>query len=67
MFTKEDYEGYFQAIQKADRDMLKNVAMILKEVTDPDVVKVLTHIKEDEQRHIGLSDELFGLLEEEAA
>jgi hypothetical protein len=62
MFTKVDYERYFSAIQKADKKMLENVSKIIDEVSDTDILKVLIHIREDEKRHVVLSEDLFSLL-----
>ncbi|MCK4887202.1 MAG: hypothetical protein KAS96_07415 [Planctomycetes bacterium] len=65
MFTKADYERYFSAIQKAEKKMLENVSLIIDEVSDANVLKVLIHIREDEKRHVILNEELFSLLQEE--
>lgn len=65
MFTRVDYETYFLAIEKADKEMLYALSGIIDEVSDELVFKVLTHIKKDEERHILLGDELLGLLQKE--
>jgi len=65
MFTKVDYERYFSAIQKADKKMVETLTEIIDEVSDADVLTVLTHIREDEKRHVILNEELFSLLQEE--
>ncbi len=62
MFTKVDYETYFSAIQKVEKKMLEDISEIIGEVSDATVLKVLTHVREDEKRHVILSDELFSLL-----
>jgi rubrerythrin len=66
MFTKVDYETYFLAIQKADKKMLEGLSNIIDQVSDDTVSKILTHIKDDEERHVLLGDELLGLLQKEA-
>lgn len=66
MFTKVDYETYFLAIQKADKKMVEGLSNIIAKVADDTVSKILTRIKEDEERHVLLGNELLGLLQKEA-
>ena len=66
MFTKVDYERYFSAIQQAEKKMVETLPEIIDEVSDAHVLKVLTHIMEDEKRHVILNEELFSLLQEMA-
>jgi len=63
MFTNNDYKQYFAAIQNADRNMVKHLNKILSQISEPQIVQKLTHIRDQEMHHLELSEELFSMLE----
>lgn len=63
MFTEQDYRGYFTDLQKAERNMICCLDKILPEVSDADVLKVLSIIRRDEFRHLEMEKGLFAILD----
>ncbi len=53
MFTKEDYEKYFDQIARVERKMIYGVYDLGREIEDPSLRRVLEKIGEDEVRHYG--------------
>jgi len=54
MFTKEDYEKYFDQIAHVERKMIYGVYDLAREVDDTPIARVLQRVGDDEIRHYGL-------------
>jgi len=54
MFTKQDYEDYFQILEDREKDMLANISLALQEVDDDQVKTVFTEIRDEEKVHVGV-------------
>ena len=53
MFTKADYDDYFEQIARVERKMVYGCYELARLVEDPSVVGVLKKIGDDEVRHYG--------------
>ncbi len=53
MFTKEDYDKYFEQIARVERKMIYGVYDLGREIDDPLITNVLKKIGDDEVRHYG--------------
>jgi hypothetical protein len=53
MFTREDYEKYFDQIARIERKMIYRAYDLGREVDDPLIVRILKKIGDDEVRHYG--------------
>lgn len=53
MFTKEDYDHYFDQIARVERKMIYGVYDLGREIDDPSITRVLQKIGDDEVRHYG--------------
>lgn len=53
MFTKEDYENYFEQLARVERKMIYGVYDLGREIEDPSVKRVLQKVGDDEVRHYG--------------
>jgi hypothetical protein len=54
MFTKQDYEDYFQILEDREKDMLANISLALQGVDDDQVKTVFAEIREEEKVHVGV-------------
>lgn len=53
MFTKEDYENYFEQLARVERKMTYGVYDLGREIHDPSIVRILQKVGDDEVRHYG--------------
>jgi hypothetical protein len=53
MFTKADYERYFDQIAQVEKKMIYGVYDLGHEISDPSITRVLKEIGNDEIRHYG--------------
>jgi hypothetical protein len=53
MFTKEDYEDYFEQLARIERKMTYGVYDLGREIHDPSIARVLRKVGDDEVRHYG--------------
>jgi len=63
MFTKRDYEQYFQAIRTADKGMITHLDNIISQISEPAIIEKLKHIRSQEEYHLTLSAELLEMLD----
>ena len=54
MFTKEDYDKYFEQIAYVERKMIYGVYDLARKIDDPPISRVLQRVGDDEVRHYGL-------------
>jgi hypothetical protein len=54
MFTKQDYEDYFQILEDREKDMLANISLALQGVDDDQVKTVFAEIRDEEKVHVGV-------------
>lgn len=67
MFTEQDYQSYFVAIQETEKKMISNIDFILSGISNPRIRNILIGIRNVEFKHLQLEDELFAILEEQKA
>ncbi len=53
MFTREDYDNYFEQIARVERKMVYGAYELGREINDPSITRVLEKIGDDEVRHYG--------------
>lgn len=53
MFTRADYEGYFDQVAQVERKMICGVYDLSREIDEPSLARVLKEIGNDEIRHYG--------------
>jgi hypothetical protein len=63
MFTETDYRMYFTAIRDADRKMAERLNRMIPNISEPEIVNELTHIRNQELSHLKLEEELFAILD----
>ena len=62
MFSKRDYEGYFQQLAQIEAEMIKAMEGILSDITDEPVRAVLLAILHDEIEHAKLVAQMRELI-----
>ncbi|MFA5164290.1 MAG: hypothetical protein WC481_01830 [Candidatus Omnitrophota bacterium] len=63
MFTKEDYTGYFRDINAKEKGMAARQKEMLPRLKDKVLIANIENVLGDEVRHVGLTEELLGLLD----
>lgn len=53
MFTKEDYDRYFEQIAHVERKMIYGVYDLAREIDEPSISRILQRVGDDEVRHYG--------------
>ena len=53
MFTKDDYDKYFDQIARVERKMIYGAYDLGRQIDDPGITRVLQKIGDDEVRHYG--------------
>lgn len=59
MFTKEDYQNYFDALREKEKEMMNFMDKAIPLFKDRKVINILNIIKNDEIKHKNLIDELL--------
>lgn len=67
MFSKKDYESYFQQLAEIEFGMAKRMDGIIAEVKDEQIRAALTSIYQDELRHAKLVVELRRIVTQAAS
>lgn len=62
MFTREDFEDYFEEIKKKEQQMINMQRELISNIKDPAVKADLTQIMEDELRHEKIVEEIEDII-----
>ena len=63
MFTKKDYQEYFEAIRKIEEKMVGFCDKFCQMINDDTIQRSFCEIREEELMHQRLAEQLFKLLE----
>ncbi len=63
MFTKKDFEDYFEEINLLEKETLRLQMETLTKITNPEVRTAIMHVVNDEVRHVKMTEQLTALLQ----
>ena len=66
MFTKKDFQKYFEQMREVENKMINLTTILQKEFKDQEILALINEIHADELRHMGLVDEMAALCVKEA-
>ena len=66
MFSKQDYLGYFDLIRATETKMRDNAELLLKKITDKESDLKLSHLRNDEIKHIKIAKEMYDMFDKRA-
>lgn len=63
MFTKKDFEDYFEEINLLEKETLRLQMETLTKITNPEVRTAIMYVVNDEVRHVKITEQLTALLQ----